>query len=43
MLRDDNAVHILLITKKSYIEELWRLTNMLFYLQIVLNPHIIQW
>ena len=41
ILRDDNAVLISLITKKMYIEQLWRLTYMLFYLQNVLNFHSI--
>ena len=41
--KDDNAVLISLITKKMYIEQLWRLTYILCYLQNVFNSHSIQW
>ena len=43
IFRDDNAVLTSLITKKTYIGQLWRLTHMLCYLQNVLNSHNIQW
>ena len=42
ILRGDNTILISLITKKTYIEQLWRLTYMIFYLQNVLNSHGIQ-
>ena len=42
ILRGDTAVLMLLITKRTYIEQLWRLTYMLFYLQNVLHCHSIQ-
>ena len=43
ILRDDNAVLISFITKKTYTEQFWKLTYMSFYLQNVLNCHNIQW
>ena len=42
-IKNDNAVLMSLITIKTYFEQLWKLTYMLFYLQNVLNSHRIQW